>query len=123
MTQAGIIISVLKTRLMSREDLNGNQKHGYGIALQEIEESLQSEQGEGEESQLKPQEGEWISVKDKLPEIGNNNVTSKYVLCRGEEDMFVVTGYYSYSSKSWVLMNRSDWNITHWQSLLTPPKG
>ncbi len=44
-----IIIEILKTRLQFRE-LNGNQKYGYGLALEEIEKEVKP--------QLKPQEGD-----------------------------------------------------------------
>lgn len=56
-----IIIEILKTRLQFRE-LNGNQKHGYGLALQEIQEQLN-------QSELKPQQQHRILIKRKSSKV------------------------------------------------------
>lgn len=66
----------------------------------------------------------WISVKDRLPDIGtevnvytsDGRVTSLCRLCRYEED---TTFYWdnAYGGKNW----HDQFVVTHWQPLPKPP--
>jgi len=74
------------------------------------------------ESQLKPQEGEWISVKDRLPK------ESGRYWCYISEQNDLGLSFYQWNCAYNKEENR--WssgllaiNTTHWQSLPTPPKG
>ena len=68
------------------------------------------------ESQLKPQEGEWISVKDRLPKDSSD------ILVYNKTSL-IELGRYSASFKSFFVNNLYVDYITHWTPLLTPPKG
>ncbi len=64
----------------------------------------------------------WIKCSDRLPKLGNNEVTSKYVLLCFS-GFFVVTGFYIPKSGVWEYPSVLDWDQpTHWMPLPKPPK-
>ena len=68
-------------------------------------------------SKPKPQEGEWISVKDRLPKKD-----STYTVGNPEYE----SGECFFEDGKWAEHNLNPYNeiyITHWKTLPTPPKG
>lgn len=68
-------------------------------------------------------ENEWISVKDELPNIGNDEnfpeCSDKVLLLNEQEDVFM--GWYEGGEFTDYNMNKADY-ITHWMPLPQPPK-
>ena len=76
---------------------------------------LQHQSEQQEESQLKPQEGEWISVKDRLPIKGS-------YLCFMENCYVKMC---QFESAEWLDMweHTLKGEVAYWQLLPIPPKG
>lgn len=67
---------------------------------------------------------EWISVKDRLPEVPKGRVAqvSRTVVCYCDDGY--VYGFYWYSKRKWLLESVYGFrpiNVTHWMPLPDPP--
>ena len=67
--------------------------------------------------QLEAAQPKWISVEERLPEIGVNVLTRTVGLLHP-----ISTGWYSPTRKNWCLDNGSTLKVTHWMPLPEPPK-
>ena len=67
--------------------------------------------------QLEAQVPTWISVEERLPEIGVNVLTRSVGLLHP-----ISTGWYSPARKNWCLDNGSTLKVTHWMPLPPAPK-
>jgi|688.fasta_scaffold60282_12 hypothetical protein len=101
---------------------DADAKAAYQEALEEVDLDKAYHQG------LKDGAPQWISVKDRLPEIETNRddyQRSKAVLWIDHEKNMVVASYVTIRERTRVMTGFSEppiSNFTHWQELPEPPK-
>lgn len=66
-----------------------------------------------------PKFGEWIDIKDKLPDLGKK----KLVLCDGYNNPYISTAWLSSDGMWHVADPYALGLVTHWMELPQPPKG
>ena len=73
-----------------------------------------------QESQLKPQEGEWISVEDKLPNEHQDIIVYYY---GNKNSKYFPSSQFMKQSSFYNDEFECNEEVTHWKTLSTPPKG